>query len=94
MRRELQNQPLKARRAMDAVGGFLNGKIKDLVPVDEGFLTADISNSTVLGFAFLGEGGHREEASGNRSSSLQELDAWAKPHFERTRHEFRMWSQN
>ena len=47
VRRELQSYPLRARRAMDAVGGFLNGEVKDLVPVDEGFLTADVSNVTV-----------------------------------------------
>lgn len=47
VRHELQNQPLRTRRAMDAVGGFLNGEVKDLVPVDEGFLTADVSNRTV-----------------------------------------------
>ena len=47
VRRELQNQPLRTRRAMDAVGGFLNGEVKDLVPIDEGFLTADVSNQTV-----------------------------------------------
>ena len=47
VRRELQAQPVRARRAMDAVGGFLNGEAKDLVPVDTGMLTADISNRTV-----------------------------------------------
>ncbi|MCD8295475.1 MAG: hypothetical protein LUE27_09585 [Clostridia bacterium] len=47
IRRELQNAPRRARRAMDAVGGFLNGEAKDLAPGDEGFLTADISNETV-----------------------------------------------
>ena len=47
VRRELQEHPLRARRAMNAVGGFLNGEVKDLVPVDEGFLTADVSNRTV-----------------------------------------------
>ena len=41
IRRELANHPLRAKRAMDAVGGFLNGEAKDLTPVDEGFLTAD-----------------------------------------------------
>lgn len=32
---------------MDAVGGYLNGEAKDLTPVEEGFLTADVSNQTV-----------------------------------------------
>ena len=43
----LQAQPYKTRRAMDAVGGYVNGEAKDLTPVDEGFLTADVSNRTV-----------------------------------------------
>lgn len=47
VRREQANHPLRAKRAMDAVGGFLNGETKDLTPVDEGFLTADVSNRTV-----------------------------------------------
>ena len=47
VRRELQNQPLKARLAMDAVGGYLNGEIKDLTPQDDGFLTSEVSNKTV-----------------------------------------------
>lgn len=47
VRRALQAQPVKTRHAMDAVGGYLNGEAKDLAPVDEGFLTADISNRTV-----------------------------------------------
>lgn len=47
VRAELQAQPVRTRRAMDAVGGFLNGEVKDLTPVDEGFLTADVSNQTV-----------------------------------------------
>lgn len=47
VRAELQAQPVKARRAMDAVGGFLNSEVKDLTPVEEGFLTADVSNRTV-----------------------------------------------
>lgn len=47
VRRELQNQPLKARRAMDAVGGYLNGEIKDLTPQDDGFLTSEVSNKTI-----------------------------------------------
>lgn len=44
---ELNNSELKARRAMDAVGGFVNGEVKDRTPQDDGFLTADISNKTV-----------------------------------------------
>ena len=47
VRAELQAQPVKTRRAMNAVGGFLNGEVKDLTPVEEGFLTADVSNTTV-----------------------------------------------
>ena len=44
---QLQAMPYKTQRAMNAVGGFLNGEAKDRAPVDEGFLTADISNKTV-----------------------------------------------
>ena len=44
---ELQAMPMKTKRAMDAVGGFLNGEAKERAPVDEGMLTADISNKTV-----------------------------------------------
>lgn len=44
---QLQAMPFKTQRAMNAVGGFLNGEAKDRAPVDEGFLTADISNKTV-----------------------------------------------
>ena len=47
IRRDLQLMPTKTRRAMDAVGGFLNGEVKDLTPQDDGFLTADVSNETV-----------------------------------------------
>ncbi|MDD4817300.1 MAG: hypothetical protein PHI85_04955 [Victivallaceae bacterium] len=47
VQRELLAQPFRVRRAMDAVGGFLNSEAKDLAPVDEGFLTAEISNDTV-----------------------------------------------
>ena len=43
----LQSQPLRTRRAMDAVGGYLNGEVKKRTPIDEGFLTADVSNKTV-----------------------------------------------
>lgn len=44
---ELQAMPIRTKRAMDAVGGFLNGEVKERAPVDEGMLTADISNKTV-----------------------------------------------
>ena len=47
IRRELQAEPVRARRAMNAVGGYLAGEAKDRAPVDEGFLTADITNKTV-----------------------------------------------
>lgn len=47
VRSVLQTHPLLARSAMDAVGGFLNGEVKDLTPQDDGFLTADVSNRTV-----------------------------------------------
>ena len=47
LQREIMREPVRARRAMDAVGGFLNGEAKDLAPVDEGFLTGEISNLTV-----------------------------------------------
>ncbi len=43
----LQSQPLRTRRAMDAVGGYLNGEVKKRTPIREGFLTADVSNKTV-----------------------------------------------
>ena len=43
----LQSQPAKTRHAIDAVGGYLNGEVKDLTPVDKGNLTADVSNRTV-----------------------------------------------
>ena len=47
IRQILQSQPLRTRRAMDAVGGYLNGEVKKRTPIDEGFLTADVSNKTV-----------------------------------------------
>ena len=47
VRREIQRSPERAKRAMDAVGGFINGEAKDRSPVKEGFLTSDISNETV-----------------------------------------------
>lgn len=47
IRRELMDQPERAKRAMNAVGGFINTEAKDRSPVKEGFLTSDISNQTV-----------------------------------------------
>ena len=47
IQRELQLCPERAKRAMDAVGGYLAGEAKERSPVDEGFLTADISNKTI-----------------------------------------------
>ena len=46
IQQQLQSMPGKCKRAMDAVGGYLNGETKDRTPVDEGTLTADISNRT------------------------------------------------
>lgn len=48
IRQILNDRPAAARRAMNAVGGYLNGESKDLCPVDEGFLTSEISNKTVV----------------------------------------------
>lgn len=48
IRQILNDRPAAARRAMNAVGGYLNGEAKDMCPVDEGFLTAEISNKTVV----------------------------------------------
>jgi hypothetical protein len=48
IRQILNDRPAAARRAMNAVSGYLNGEAKDLCPVDEGFLTAEISNKTVV----------------------------------------------
>lgn len=47
IRRELQRMPEKGKRAMDGVGGYLNGEIRKRTPVDEGHLTASITNETV-----------------------------------------------
>lgn len=47
IQRELMIQPIRARRAMNAVGGYLAGEAKERSPVDEGFLTADITNKTI-----------------------------------------------
>lgn len=48
IRQILNDRPAAARRAMNAVGGYINGEAKDLCPVDEGFLTSEISNKTVV----------------------------------------------
>ena len=47
VQRELQRMPEKAKRAMDGVGGYLNGEVRKRTPVDEGNLTASITNETV-----------------------------------------------
>lgn len=47
IQRELTMQPIRARRAMNAVGGYLAGEAKERSPIDEGFLTADITNTTI-----------------------------------------------
>jgi hypothetical protein len=47
IRQELQKMPNKTRRAMDGVGGYLNGEVRKRTPVDEGHLTAAITNETV-----------------------------------------------
>lgn len=47
VQRELMLFPIRARRAMNAVGGYLAGEAKERSPVDEGFLTADIANRTI-----------------------------------------------
>ena len=47
VQRELMLFPDRARRAMNAVGGYLAGEAKERSPVDEGFLTADIANRTI-----------------------------------------------
>lgn len=46
IQRELLKQKKGAKRAMNAVGGFLAGEAKDRAPIDEGFLTADITTQT------------------------------------------------
>jgi hypothetical protein len=48
IRQILNDRPAAARRAMNAVGGYINGEAKELCPVDEGFLTSEISNRTVV----------------------------------------------
>ena len=47
IRRELQMMPDKTKRAMDGVGGYINGEVRKRTPVDEGHLTASITNETV-----------------------------------------------
>lgn len=47
IRRELQRMPEKTKRAMDGVGGYVNGEVRKRTPVDEGHLTASITNETV-----------------------------------------------
>lgn len=47
VRKELQRMPEKTKRAMDGVGGYINGEIRKRTPVDEGNLTASITNETV-----------------------------------------------
>lgn len=47
IRREIASHPERVRHAMNAVGGFLAGEAKDRTPVDEGFLTADVTSETV-----------------------------------------------
>jgi len=46
IRQLLMSQPVRTKRAMDAVGGYLNGEVKKRTPIDEGFLTADVTNKT------------------------------------------------
>lgn len=48
IRSVLMAQPLKAQRAMNAVGGYLAGEAKDRAPIDGGFLTADITNKLIV----------------------------------------------
>lgn len=47
VQKELRRVPEKAKRAMDGVGGYLNGEVRKRTPVDEGNLTASITNETV-----------------------------------------------
>lgn len=46
VRRELQQYQNRIKKGMDSVGNFVAGEAKDLAPVDKGFLTSDIANST------------------------------------------------
>lgn len=47
IKREVMAQPLRAKRAMNAVGGYLAGEAKDRAPLKDGFLTGDITNKTI-----------------------------------------------
>jgi hypothetical protein len=47
VKRQMQQFPQKAKRAMDGVGGYLNGEVRKRTPVDEGNLTASITNETI-----------------------------------------------
>ena len=47
VQKELRRIPEKSKRAMDGVGGYLNGEVRKRTPVDEGHLTASITNETV-----------------------------------------------
>lgn len=48
IRRELQKMPDRTKKAMDGVGGYINGEVRKRTPVDEGHLTASITNETVV----------------------------------------------
>lgn len=48
IQRELQLMPDKTKKAMDGVGGYVNGEVRKRTPVDEGHLTASITNETVV----------------------------------------------
>lgn len=48
IRRELQQMPDRTKKAMDGVGGYINGEVRKRTPVDEGHLTASITNETVV----------------------------------------------
>ena len=47
IQQELQRMPDKTKKAMDGVGGYINGEVRKRTPVDEGHLTASITNETV-----------------------------------------------
>lgn len=47
IQKQLMLHSKQAQRAMNSVGGYLSGEAKDRAPVDEGFLTADITNKTI-----------------------------------------------
>ena len=44
----IEENPERSVRAMNAVGGYVRGEAQDLAPVDKGFLTADIINTTKI----------------------------------------------